>query len=93
MSKRVLIVLGTRPEGIKLAPVYLKLKEYDAFDVRLCSTGQHREMLDQVLDFFQIQPDYSLSVMRDNQTLSGVTQAILGGVDEVFDDDLQNRTL
>lgn len=86
MSKRVLIVLGTRPEGIKLAPVYLKLKEFKEFDVRLCSTGQHREMLDQVLNFFHIEPDYDLNVMRENQTLSGVTQAILGGIDEVLDD-------
>ncbi len=86
MSKKILLVLGTRPEGIKLAPLYLKLKEYEEFDVRLCSTGQHREMLDQVLDFFQITPDYKLNIMRENQTLSGVTQAILGGLDGVLDD-------
>ncbi len=86
MSKKVLFVLGTRPEGIKLAPLYLKMRESDAFDVKVCSTGQHREMLDQALDFFDVEPDYKLNVMRENQTLSGVTQAILGGLDGVLDD-------
>lgn len=86
MSKRILFILGTRPEGIKLAPLYLKMKEDGEFDVRFCSTGQHREMLNQALDFFSITPDYKLDIMRENQTLSGVTQAILGGLDPVFDD-------
>lgn len=85
-KKKVLFVLGTRPEGIKLAPLYIKMRENDDFDVRLCSTGQHREMLDQVMDFFDIKPDYDLSVMKENQTLSGVTQAILGSIDPVLDD-------
>jgi UDP-N-acetylglucosamine 2-epimerase (non-hydrolysing) len=85
-SSKVLFVLGTRPEGIKLAPLYLQMKERQDFQVRMCSTGQHREMLDQVLDFFQIKPDYSLNVMRENQTLSHVTQAILQDLDKVFDD-------
>lgn len=84
---KVLLILGTRPEGIKMAPLYLKMKaDRERFDVRLCSTGQHKEMLNQVLDFFKIKPDYSLEVMRPNQTLSSVTQAILGGLDQVFDD-------
>lgn len=85
-KKRVLFVLGTRPEGIKLAPLYLNMKNNDYFDVRLCSTGQHREMLDQVMDFFNIKPDYELNVMKENQTLSGVTQAILGSIDTVLED-------
>lgn len=85
-KKKVLFILGTRPEAIKLAPLYLKMREDNRFEVRLCSTGQHKEMLDQVLDFFAIQPDYKLNVMRENQTLSGVTQAILGGLDPVLDD-------
>lgn len=86
MSKKVLFILGTRPEGIKLAPLYLQMKEREDFEVRFCSTGQHLEMLNQVLDFFNIKPDYELAVMRENQTLSGVTQAILNGLDGVFDD-------
>ena len=85
--KKVLFVLGTRPEGIKMAPLYLAMKKLNnEFDVRLCSTGQHKEMLDQVFAFFGIVPDYDLAVMKQNQSLSGVTQAILEGIDPVLDD-------
>lgn len=84
MHKKVLFVLGTRPEGIKLAPLYLRMKECEQFEVRLCSTGQHFEMLDQVLDFFGMRPDYELRVMHENQTLAYVTEAILGGVDKIL---------
>ncbi len=86
MSQKVLLVLGTRPEGIKMAPVYLALKDDPEIDVRLCSTGQHREMLDQVFDFFSIKPDYDLKVMKQNQTLTEVSKNILEGIDAVFDD-------
>ena len=83
--KKVLFVFGTRPEGIKLAPLYLEMiKSKKDFDVKICSTGQHKEMLDQVFDFFHIKPDYDLSIMRANQTLAGVTEAALIGVDGVL---------
>lgn len=85
--KKILLVLGTRPEGIKMAPLYHELKSRSSeFDVKLCSTGQHKEMLDQVFDFFEITPDYNLSVMRDSQTLAGVTQRILEGIDGVLEE-------
>lgn len=84
--KKILFILGTRPEGIKLAPLYTEIKKNPEFDVKLCSTGQHKEMLDQVLNFFNIEPDYKLNVMKPNQTLSGVTQAILAGLNPVLDE-------
>lgn len=69
---RILVVAGTRPEAIKLAPVINELKRRDA-DVRVCVTGQHREMLDQVLEHFEIRPDLDLNVMTDGQTLEQLT--------------------
>ena len=73
--KRVMVILGTRPEGIKMAPVIKELKKYpEFFEVKVCSTGQHREMLGQVLDFFGIVCDYTLDVMTPNQTLADVTR-------------------
>jgi UDP-N-acetylglucosamine 2-epimerase (non-hydrolysing) len=63
-------VFGTRPEAIKLAPLILKMKDGDIFDSKICVTAQHREMLDEVLSFFSLQPDFDLNVMQENQTLS-----------------------
>ncbi len=78
---RVLVVLGTRPEAIKLAPVVHALRERSAeLDVKLCVTGQHREMLDPVLRLFGIVPDHDLQLMRPDQTLAGLTSAVIGGV-------------
>lgn len=83
--RKVMIVFGTRPEGIKMAPVIKELKRFpEKFEVKVCSTGQHREMLDQVLDFFGIVCDYNLDVMSPNQSLSDVTCKILKGIDEIF---------
>ena len=63
--KKVMLVFGTRPEAIKMAPLAIKLKENDAdFETIVCVTGQHREMLDQVLNIFQIVPDYDLNIMK-----------------------------
>jgi len=77
----VLVVLGTRPEAIKLAPVVHALRERSAeLDVKLCVTGQHREMLDPVLRLFGIVPDHDLQLMRPDQTLAGLTSAVIGGV-------------
>ena len=75
---RAAVILGTRPEAIKLAPIVLELRKRPAeFEVSVCATGQHREMLDRVLDVFGIVPDHDLNVMRPNQTLSQTTARIV----------------
>lgn len=80
----VLVVFGTRPEAIKMAPLVKALQASDYLDVKVCVTAQHREMLDQVLELFEIVPDFDLDIMRQNQTLSTVTAAILYGLEDVF---------
>ena len=80
---QILLCFGTRPEAIKMAPLYHKLKKNN-FDVKVCVTAQHREMLDQVLDFFQIVPDYDLDLMQPSQTLNGLSANILFKIDEVL---------
>lgn len=82
--KRIMIILGTRPEAIKLCPLILELKRRRKQEVLVCSTGQHRSMLDSVLRAFQIKPDFDLDVMRTGQTLSSVTARILKGLDEIL---------
>ena len=82
---RVLAVFGTRPEAIKMAPLVNALKKDSFFDARLCITGQHREMLDQVLGLFKIQPDFDLNIMQRQQGLSTVTTKVLLGVEEVLE--------
>lgn len=72
-KKKISVVFGTRPEAIKLAPVILALKEHPELECRVCVTAQHREMLDQVLQAFEIVPDVDLNLMQPNQTLSGLT--------------------
>lgn len=81
-----LFVFGTRPEAIKMAPVVKKLQNNPAFNVKVCVTGQHREMLDQVLDIFDITPDYDLSIMAPGQTLYHITAKIISGLEPVLDD-------
>ncbi|MGT2432014.1 non-hydrolyzing UDP-N-acetylglucosamine 2-epimerase [Cupriavidus basilensis] len=83
MSK-VLVVFGTRPEAIKMAPLALALETDARFDTKVCVTGQHREMLDQVLELFAIKPDFDLKIMRPGQDLTDVTAAILQGLKNVF---------
>ncbi|NJC98092.1 MAG: UDP-N-acetylglucosamine 2-epimerase (non-hydrolyzing) [Anaerolineae bacterium] len=84
--KRVLTIFGTRPEAIKLAPVILELGRHpDCFENLVCVTGQHREMLDQVLNWFQIQPHYDLNLMRPNLGLSEFAAQALVAVDQVLD--------
>lgn len=83
--KRILLVFGTRPEAIKMAPVVKELiSRPDEFEVRVCVTGQHREMLDQVLDVFDIHPDYDLHIMQANQDLYDVTSRILLAMRDVL---------
>lgn len=75
--KKIMLVFGTRPEAIKMCPLVLELKKNHNFDVSVCVTGQHRQMLDQVLSVFNLTPDYDLSIMRQKQTLFDVTINIL----------------
>ncbi|MFC7363955.1 MULTISPECIES: non-hydrolyzing UDP-N-acetylglucosamine 2-epimerase [Bhargavaea] len=77
MKKKVLLVFGTRPEAIKMCPLVKELKEREKLETIVCVTGQHREMLDQVLKAFDVVPDYDLSIMKDRQTLFDVTVNIL----------------
>jgi UDP-N-acetylglucosamine 2-epimerase (non-hydrolysing) len=82
-SKKILLVFGTRPEAIKMAPLYHELKKCK-FEVRVCVTAQHREMLDQVLDFFEIVPNYDLDLMQPNQTLNGLSSQIISKIDAIL---------
>lgn len=83
---RVLVVFGTRPEAIKMCVLVNELKQYDSdFDLAVCVTAQHREMLDQVLQFFDVAPDYDLDLMQQGQTLDELTGKIVKGVTEVID--------
>ena len=75
--KKILLVFGTRPEAIKMAPLVDAFKKNKNFQMKVCVTGQHREMLDQVLELFQITPDYDLNLMKPGQTLNDVTSEVL----------------
>ncbi|MES3709729.1 UDP-N-acetylglucosamine 2-epimerase (non-hydrolyzing) [Pseudomonas putida] len=81
---KILTVFGTRPEAIKMAPLALALEADARFDAKVCVTGQHREMLDQVLNLFAIQPDFDLNIMKPGQDLTDVSTAILQGMKGVF---------
>jgi UDP-N-acetylglucosamine 2-epimerase (non-hydrolysing) len=82
---RVLSVLGTRPEAVKMAPVVLRLRRTAGVDARLCVTAQHREMLDQVLSLFNLKPDYDLDLMQPDQSLAALTAAVFNGLDPVLE--------
>lgn len=84
-QKKLLFVFGTRPEAIKLAPLIKIFDTNDAFKVSVCVTAQHRQMLDQVLDFFKIKPDHDLNLMQPNQSLEQLTANALIKVSEVLD--------
>ncbi|MCX4150063.1 non-hydrolyzing UDP-N-acetylglucosamine 2-epimerase [Paraburkholderia madseniana] len=84
--KKILTVFGTRPEAIKMAPLVHILAAQSHIEAKVCVTAQHREMLDQVLDLFDITPDFDLNLMRQGQTLSDLTSGILQGVGTVYDD-------
>ncbi|MDG1048989.1 MAG: UDP-N-acetylglucosamine 2-epimerase (non-hydrolyzing) [Planctomycetota bacterium] len=89
----VLLVFGTRPEAIKMAPVHRALASDPRFRVRVCVTAQHREMLDQVLDLFAITPDYDLDLMRPGQDLSSITGSVLDGLKGVLEEAAPNFVL
>ena len=83
--KKVLIVFGTRPEAIKMAPVVKAFSQSNNFETKVCVTAQHREMLDQVLEFFEITPDYDLDLMKPNQNLYSLTGEIISGLKPVLE--------
>lgn len=84
--KKILLVFGTRPEAIKMCPLVNELKTRKEVETIVCVTGQHRQMLDQVLDAFDVVPDYDLSIMKDRQTLFDVTVNILERIKEVLEE-------
>ncbi|WP_079204936.1 non-hydrolyzing UDP-N-acetylglucosamine 2-epimerase [Pseudomonas sp. CC6-YY-74] len=84
MTIKALCVFGTRPEAIKMAPLALALVADARFDAQVCVTGQHREMLDQVLELFELRPDFDLNIMKPGQDLTDVASAILQGMKGVF---------
>ena len=83
--KKILTVFGTRPEAIKMAPLVKALEVDERFEAKVCVTAQHREMLDQVLDIFDITPDFDLDIMKPGQSLQGLTSSILIGLSHVFE--------
>lgn len=83
--KKILTVFGTRPEAIKMAPLLNELLSDSRFNAKLCVTAQHREMLDQVLDLFEIDPDFDLKIMKPGQTLNEVTASVLTGLKPILE--------
>ncbi len=92
-KKRVLVVFGTRPEAIKLAPVVHALAGHPRLETAVCVTGQHRDLLDQVLDTFQLVPDYDLDLMQPGQALGDVTTRVFAGVDKILDESVPDFVL
>ena len=86
-SPTILVTFGTRPEAIKMAPVVLELLRRRAFRVVTCLTGQHREMLDQVVEGFSLPVDHDLKIMRERQSLGHITSAVLNGMDPILEAD------
>ena len=84
--KKILIVFGTRPEAIKMAPLVHACKKHMRIDSKVCVTAQHREMLDQVLDLFEIEPDFDLNIMKPGQTLNDITASIIIGLKPILED-------
>ena len=83
--KKVMLVFGTRPEAIKMCPLVNELKARKEIKTLVCVTGQHRQMLDQVLEAFGVVPDYDLSIMKEKQTLFDITTNILNRIKEVLE--------
>ena len=83
--KKVMLVFGTRPEAIKMCPLVKELKKRPGIQTVVCVTGQHRQMLDSVLNAFQVTPDHDLNIMRDKQTLFDVTGAVLENMKQVLE--------
>ena len=84
MKRRVLFIFGTRPEAIKMAPLINEMGKSGEFEVRICVTAQHRQMLDQVLEIFRIRPDHDLNIMTSNQSLFDITARIMSKLQEIL---------
>lgn len=91
--KKIIAVFGTRPEAVKMCPLILELKKRKCFEVKVCLTGQHREMLDSAVNFFGIKADYDLSVMQKDQNLSYMTGKILEGLSPIFESEKPDLVL
>ena len=83
-KKKIITIFGTRPEAIKMAPLVKELEKREDIESKVCVTAQHREMLDQVLELFDIIPDFDLNIMKTKQTLTGITNKVLEGLEEIF---------
>ena len=90
---KVMTIFGTRPEAIKMAPLVKELERREEVKSIVCVTAQHREMLDQVLNVFDIRPDYDLNIMKSGQTLSEITSRVLVGLEEVIQNEKPNIIL
>ncbi|MGN9135671.1 non-hydrolyzing UDP-N-acetylglucosamine 2-epimerase [Clostridium sp. HCP1S3_B4] len=93
MKKKVITIFGTRPEAIKMAPLVKELQKRNEIESLVCVTAQHREMLDQVLELFDIKPDYDLDIMKTRQSLTGITNKVLEGLEEVFEKEKPDMVL
>ena len=93
MSKKIMLVFGTRPEAIKMCPLVRELKTRPDVQTQVCVTGQHRAMLQQVLDAFDVVPDYDLAIMRDRQTLFDITTRVLEGIKDVLEKEKPDAVL
>lgn len=82
---KIITIFGTRPEAVKMSPLVKELKKRKEIDIKVCVTAQHRQMLDQVLNLFDIVPDYDLNIMKDKQTLTSITTRTLEGLEEIFE--------
>jgi UDP-N-acetylglucosamine 2-epimerase (non-hydrolysing) len=92
-TKKIITIFGTRPEAIKMAPLVKELEKREQIESKVCVTAQHREMLDQVLELFDIKPDFDLNIMKTKQTLTGITNRVLEGLEEVFEEEKPDMIL
>ena len=92
-KKKIITIFGTRPEAIKMAPLVKELEKREEIESKVCVTAQHREMLDQVLELFDIKPDFDLNIMQTKQTLTGITNKVLEGLEEVFKEEKPDMIL
>jgi len=92
-KKKIITIFGTRPEAIKMAPLIKELEKREEIESKVCVTAQHREMLDQVLGLFDIKPDFDLNIMQTKQTLTGITNRVLEGLEEVFKEEKPDMIL
>ena len=92
-KKKIITIFGTRPEAIKMAPLVKELEKREGLEAKVCVTAQHREMLDQVLEYFDITPDFDLNIMKSKQTLTGITNRILEGLEEIFTEEKPDMVL